>query len=619
MASREDIRIHQNLSKYGFAEILLNRYGSMRKYFAEFLKLPFKAEKGTGRLLKAIEILKKLDDKQLKNIPVDAPVSFIDKHLQKCLYDENDCLKRNVWELGIALAMKEALRSRDLYIPQSVKYVSFWDLIYNDSEWLKRKTKAYEELGLKQNPAEAIDILCNKLHKTANVAKRKFGLDGFAYIQNHELKLHKDDKIEESFEVKQLERVLETSLPKIRIEQLLLEVDQMTGFSRHFVPVHGQQSLPKMFYKTLLASIISQATNIGVAAMHNCVTDVTIDMMRYIIRTCIREETIKAANTEIVNCHTKLPLSLLHGVGELSSSDNQRFGITASSLIASIYPKYFGYYEKAVGIYTHISDQLSVYGTNIISCAPRESLYVLDGILENDTLLDIKEHTTDTGGYTEHIFALCYLLGYEFMPRIKDIKDQQLYKISRNCDYGELNPLLNKNANIEIIAEQWDQMVKVAASLRKRLTPANEIVRRLIKGSPSDRLTKAFTNLGRIIKTEYILRYLTTPDLRRKIQRQLNKGEQRHALARTVFFANQGEFQTGDYEEIMNKASCLSLVSNAILYWNTIHISKIIEKLRVQQQKVANEALSHVSLLLYKHFIPMGSYFMINPQLYEDK
>jgi hypothetical protein len=380
MASREDIRIHQNLSKYGFAEMLLNRYGSMRKYFAEFLKLPFKAEKGTGRLLKAIEILKKLDDEQLKNIPVDAPVSFIDKRLQKCLYDENDCLKRNVWELGIALAMKEALKSRDLYIPQSVKYVSFWDLIYNDSEWLKRKTKAYEELGLKQNPAEAIDILCNNLHKTANVAKRKFSLDGFAYIQNHELKLHKDDKIEESFEVKQLEKVLEASLPKIRIEQLLLEVDQMTGFSRYFVPVHGQQSLPKMFYKTLLASIISQATNIGVAAMHNCVTDVTIDMMRYIIRTCIREETIKAANTEIVNCHTKLPLSLLHGVGELSSSDNQRFGIIASSLIASIYPKYFGYYEKAVGIYTHISDQLSVYGTNIISCAPRESLYVLDGI-----------------------------------------------------------------------------------------------------------------------------------------------------------------------------------------------------------------------------------------------
>lgn len=617
LASREDIRAHQDLSKYGFAEMLLNRYSSMRKYFSDFLKLPFKAEKGTGRLLQSIDILKQLDNGALKNLPNKIPTSFIDKQLQKNLYNEKGNIRRNVWELGVALAMKEALRSRDLYVPQSVKHVSFWNLVYSDSEWLKRKDQAYIDLGLKQNPDEAIDVLCKKLHKTAMIAKEKFGLDGFAYIQNHELKLHKDDKIEESIEVKRLEKVLESTLPKIRIEQLLLDVDQMTGFSRHFVPIHGQQSLPKKFYKTLLASIIAQATNIGIVGMHNCVTDITIDMMRHVNHTCIREETIKAANAEIVNRHTKLPLSLLHGAGELSSSDNQRFGIIASSIIASIYPRYFGYYEKAVGVYTHISNQSSVYGTRAISCAPRESLYVLDGLLENDTILEIKEHTTDTGGYTEHIFALCYLLGYEFMPRIKDLKDQQLYKIYRDKDYGELNLLLTKNADISIVAEQWDQMVKVATSLKQRLTPANEIVRRLIKGSPSDRLAKAFTNLGRIVKTEYILRYLTTPDLRRKIQRQLNKGEHRHSLARWVFFANQGEFQTGDYEEIMNKASCLSLVSNAILYWNTIHIAEIIKQLRAQGQKIEDEDLSHISLLIYKHFIPMGSYFLINAHLYD--
>jgi len=616
-ASRENIKEHQKLTKYGFAEMLQNRYGSMRKYFADFLKLPFEAEKGTGRLLEAINILKQLDSGELKHIPDKAPTGFIDKRLQIHLYDENENIKRNVWELGIALAMKEALKSRDLYVPQSVKHVSFWNLVYNDSQWLEKRDQSYDILGLKQNPEEAIDALCQKLHKTATVAKKRFGLDGFAYIENNELKLHKDDKIEESKEVKKLEKVIAASLPKIRIEQLLLEVDQMIGFSRQFVPIHGQQSLPKKFYKTLLASIIAQATNIGVVAMHDCVTDISIDMMRYVIRTCIREETIKTANTEIVNHHTKLPLSLLHGAGELSSSDNQRFGITASSLIASIYPRYFGYYEKAVGVYTHTSDQLSVYGTKAISCVPRESLYVLDGLLENDTILEIKEHTTDTGGYTEHIFALCYLLGYEFMPRIKDLKDQQLYKVYRDQDYGELNRLLTKNANIEIVIEQWDQMVKVATSLKQRLTPANEIVQRLTKGSPSDRLAKAFTNLGRIVKTEYILRYLTTPDLRRKIQRQLNKGEYRHSLARWVFFAHQGEFQTGDYEEIMNKASCLSLVSNAILYWNTIHISKIVEQLRAQGEKIDDEDLSHISLLIYKHVIPMGSYFLVNAHLFD--
>jgi len=136
------------------------------------------------------------------------------------------------------------------------------------------------------------------------------------------------------------------------------------------------------------------------------------------------------------------------------------------------------------------------------------------------------------------------------------------------------------------------------------------VVQRLINSFPADRLSKAFTNLGRIIKTQYILRYLTVPELRRTVQRQLNKGEYRHKLPRWVFFANQGEFTTGDYEEIMNKASCLSLVSNVILYWNTIKINDIAERLRQQGEEIDNEALSHISLLPYKHVLPHGSYFI---------
>ena len=137
-----------------------------------------------------------------------------------------------------------------------------------------------------------------------------------------------------------------------------------------------------------------------------------------------------------------------------------------------------------------------------------------------------------------------------------------------------------------------------------------EVVQRLINSYPSDRLSKAFTHLGRIIKTQYILRYMTDPQLRRMVQRQLNKGEYRHKLPRWIFFANQGEFTKGDYEEIMNKASSLSLVSNAILYWNTIKIEKIVTSLRQQGEEIDDETLSHISLLPYKHVLPNGTYFI---------
>lgn len=339
---------------------------------------------------------------------------------------------------------------------------------------------------------------------------------------------------------------------------------------------------------------------------HISAQGVSVDMLRHVLQYYIREETLKAASADIVNQHHQLPLSAVHGTGTLSSSDGQRFKIRADSLLASYYPRYYGYYEKAIGIYTHLSDQYSVFSTKIISCSPREALYVLDGLLENNTVLSIREHTTDTHGYTEIIFALCHLLGYYFMPRIRDLKDQQLYRIDKQNNHEAFSSLLTKTADLNIIEEQWESMLRVAVSLKKRTAPAHIIVQRLTNSYPSDRLSKAMTNLGRIIKTEYILRYLTDEKLRRTVQLQLNKGEYRHRLPRWIFFADQGEFSTGDYEEIMNKASCLSLVSNAVLYWNTIKINDIVESLRAQGEEIDDKTLSHISLLPYKHVLSMN-------------
>ncbi|OJW73008.1 MAG: hypothetical protein BGO68_05175 [Candidatus Amoebophilus sp. 36-38] len=608
--AREDMTGYLSYGRLGYANLLQNRYSSMRRYFADFIQLPFEAEQGSKSLMKAIEIIRTLDQKGKNSLPANTPYHFIDYKISKAIFNQDGSIRRSIWEIGVAIAIRDALRSGDLYLPESKKFTSFWKLIYNNQEWEQEREIAYKELDIELDANNAIEKLITTFNDTASKAAKAFGVDGFAQIKNNQLKLTKQDKLEEPEETRKLQKVINSYLPKIKVERLLIEVDYTTGFSKYFTPIHSQKSKPANFYKALMASILSQATNIGIATMENCTTGISSEMMRYIIDTYIREGTINQANAEIVNLHTSLPLSNIHGKGTISSSDAQRFGVTASSLISSFYPRYFGYYEKAIGIYTHVSDQYSVFNTKVISCAPREALYVLDGLLENNTLLEIKEHTTDTQGYTEHIFALCFLLGYQFMPRIKDLKDQQLYRVSRDNDYGVLDVLLNKYLDLDIIKEQMDQMVRIATSLKRKLVPAHEIVRRLSKGGPSDRLTKAFTQLGRLIKTSYILRYITQEELRLKVQRQLNKGEHRHALSRWIFFANHGKFQVGDYEEIMNKASCLRLVSNAVLLWNTLKMSEIITQLKASGTLIDERCLSHISLLPYKHVIPMGTYFV---------
>ena len=607
--SLEDLNHFKTLEERGYGDLLLSRYPSLRKYFADFLHLPFAAEHGSDPLIHSIRLIRQLDAKELKQLESDAPTSFVPKELQKALKDDDGNINRNAWEMGLALAIKDAMRAGDLYLSQSKQHVSFWDFMLNDAHWQEAKDSAYIELKQPTQPA-AKTTLAQQFHSVIVTAKKQFALDDFAQIQGDQLKLKRDDKLPISDTVTRLQKTIDANMPSVRIEQLLMEVDQLTHFSRHFIPIQDYSFKPKHFYKTLMAAIISQATNLGVVSMSASVKDISVDMLRHVLRFFIREETLTAANTEIVNRHHQLPLSAVHGSGNISSSDAQRFGIRASSLLASYYPRYYGYYQKAIGIYTHISDQYSIFSTKVISCSPREALYVLDGLLENNTILQPYRHTTDTHGYTEIIFALCYLLGYEFMPRIRDLKDQQLYRVDKNFDYGVFTPLMDKSVDLHIIEEQWDAMIRVALSLKRRTVSAHIVVQRLLNSFPADRLSKAFTNLGRIIKTQYILRYLTDPELRRTVQRQLNKGEYRHKLPRWIFFADQGEFTTGDYEEIMNKASSLSLVSNAILYWNTIKINDIVESLRQQSEDIQDDTLSHISLLPFKHVLPNGTYFI---------
>ena len=343
--------------------------------------------------------------------------------------------------------------------------------------------------------------------------------------------------------------------------------------------------------------------------MSQSVDTITAEALQDTSRWFLRGATLKAANTILVDYHHRLRFSRVWGDGSRSSSDGQRFVVERDGLLGSFYPRYFGYYGRALALYTHTSDQHSVYATQAISCAPREARYVLSGILDNDSTLVIREHTSDTHGFTEHLFGLCALLGIAFMPRLKDLPDQVLSRVDRTADYGPLQPLLRGTINTDIIVEQWDQLVRLVASLKDRLAPAYVVMQRLANAPAADRLASALSQLGRLIKTIHVLRYIHEEPLRQAIQLQLNRGEFRHALAKWIFFANQGDFRTGDYEEIMNKASCLSLLSNAVLVWNTVHMSRIVERLRAAGHAVRDEDLARVSPLAHAHTIPSGSYF----------
>jgi len=285
--------------------------------------------------------------------------------------------------------------------------------------------------------------------------------------------------------------------------------------------------MPHVF-TTLLATLMAHGTHVGLATMaHSVESHLTAAHLQEMSQWCVREETLKAANTLLVDDLRSVPLSAVWGDGTVSSSDGQRFTLQASSLLGSLSPRYVGYDDRAVTVYTHVADQHSVFHTQVIACAVREATYVLDGLLDNDTILRPKAHFVDQHGYTEQRFGLCHFLGYSLMPRLT-VSKQTLYKLDRTKHYGPLDAVFHGTVALALIREQWDQLVRVTASLRHRPAPAQIILTRLASSAPSDRLAKALTALGQALKSLYLLRYIQDEPLRAQMQLQLNRGERRH-------------------------------------------------------------------------------------------
>ena len=327
---------------------------------------------------------------------------------------------------------------------------------------------------------------------------------------------------------------------------LFIEVDGWTGFSRCLTHINGTSEQTQESRIYLYPAILAQACNLGLTRMAQ-IADLSHDRLLWYTNWYLQENTLRAAVNAIVNFQYHQPLSQYWGGGTLSSSDGQRFPVSVKNAKAVALPRYFGY-GRGLTFYTWTSDQLSQYGTKVIPTTVRDATYVLDEILANETKLPIVEHTTDTIGYTELVFALFDLLGLQFSPRIRDLGEQRLYRLNREQNYQHLEPLLKGKINPERLLSRWDDMLRVAGSLKRGWVTASLLITKLQSFPQQNALTCSLQEYGRLIKTMFILRYIESEEYRRRISTQLNKGETLHSLRRFLFFAHQGQIRASQVD-----------------------------------------------------------------------
>jgi TnpA family transposase len=269
--------------------------------------------------------------------------------------------------------------------------------------------------------------------------------------------------------------------------------------------------------------------------------------------------------------------------------------------------KYFGV-GRGITYYNFTSDQFTGFHAIVIPGTLRDSLSILDGLLEQQTILRPTELMADTAGYSDIVFGLFWLLGYQFSPRLADIGGARYWRMDQATHDGALQGVARQRINLRLIQQNWDDLIRVAGSLKLGTVSASALPPTLHFGSRPSTLGRAIAEVGRVAKTLYWLAYLDDEAYRRRILVQLNRGESRHRLARAIFHGQRGEVRPRYREGQEDQLGALGLGLNMVVLWNTRYLDAALQHLQASGVERKGEDVERLSPLGFDHINFLGRY-----------
>jgi len=232
---------------------------------------------------------------------------------------------------------------------------------------------------------------------------------------------------------------------------------------------------------------------------------------------------------------------------------------------------------------------------------------MIEGVLQHCTDMNIEKQYVDSHGQSEVAFAFCYLLGFDLLPRLKALASQKLYRpeSGQPNDYSNLESILTKPINWELIRQQYDEMTKYATALRLGTAEAEAILKRFVRDNLQHPTYQALMELGRAIKTIFLCRYIHSEALRQEIQEGQNVVENWNGANGFIFYGKGGEIATNRLEDQELAVLSLHLLQSSLVYVNTLMIQQVLNE-PAWYKKMTADDFRGLSPLIYNHINPYG-------------
>lgn len=575
---------------------VLDGYHRFRLYAPRMLRLlDMQAAPIATPLLAAVAMLR-------NGIKVDPPVDFLRPNLKwhRHLRAEPSGDHR-LWEIAVLFHIRDAFRSGDIWLAGSRRYGDLKQLLV-PPQAIEQTARLAVPLRPGEWLAERRARLDTRLKEFGRAART--GTIPGGIIENG--KLHIDKLRADTPEgAEDLVLDLYQQLPPARITDLLLEVDERTGFSEAFT--HLRTGAPCSDRIGLMNVLLAEDVNLGLRKMAAATNTHSFWELLRIARWHVEGSAYDRALAMIVEAHAALPMAAFWGQGQSASSDGQFFLATEQGEAMNLINAKYGNVPGLKG-YSHVSDQYAPFATQVIPATVSEAPYILDGLLMNDAGRRVRQHFADTGGFTDHVFAACALLGYRFAPRIRDLPQKRLYAFTPNATPANVRALVGGKINEPLIERNWPDILRIMATIAAGIVAPSQILRKLASYPRQNELALALREVGRIERTLFMIDWILDAGLQRQAQIGLNKGEAHHALKRAISFHRRGEIRDRSGEGQHYRIAGMNLLAAIIIFWNTMKLGEVVNTRAASGTHIAPDLLAHVSPLGWEHINLTGEY-----------
>ena len=581
--------------------------------------LEFRSNNATHQpLIRALALLKQYLPSRVRTYPVEEDVPLegvIREHWREAVVETDaqgrQRINRLTYEMGVLQALRDQLRCKELWVVGADRYRNPDEDVPQD--FAVRRPTYYAALNLPAQAEAFIQHVQQEMRDELAALDRTLSRNADVEILPKAkgwIKLSPLAPQPEPPNLLALKMEITKRWPMTSLLDVLKETDLRVDFTRFFRSPTPWEILDRatLQYRLLLA-LYGLGTGAGLKRVAVGNQGLAYKDLLYIRRRFITPEAVRQSIAAVVNRLFEARLPQFWGEDITAcASDSRHFRAWDQNLLTEWHARYG---KPGIMIYWHVDRKAACIYSQLKTCASSEVAAMIEGVLRHCTTMEVDRQYVDSHGQSAVAFAFCHLLGFQLLPRLKAIHKQRLYRPEAGHPeaYPNLQPVLRRPINWNLIAPEYDNMIKYSTALRLGTAETDAILRRFTRHNVQHPTYTALLELGKARRTIFLCRYLRLRELRREIHEGLNVVENWNSANDFILFGKGGDIATNRREDQELAVLTLHLLQNALVYINTLMLQRVLGE-AAWATRLTVEDLRALTPLLYGHVSPYGHFLL---------